>query len=90
MWVNIDFSLDIADIINYLKELDYQGPIYLSFNTLKKASQVLLHLPSILNAFAENDLPVLEGPHFVDEGCIIDGELKTFDELYAGFKKIIE
>ena len=41
-----------------------------------------MHLPGILNAFAENDLPVLEGPHFVDEGCIIDGELKTFDELY--------
>ena len=36
MWVNIDFSLDIADIINYLKELDYQGPIYLSYKNKKK------------------------------------------------------
>lgn len=82
MWVNIDFSLSITDVISYLKRLDYQGPIYLTLNTLCKGTQVLDLIPEILNEFAQNNLTVLEGPHFVEEGCIVAGEIRVIDELY--------
>lgn len=82
MWVNIDFSLSIGEIISYLKTLDSSTPIYISFNTLCKGIDILNIIPEFLHKLKENGLNVQLGPHFVEEGCIIDDKVEIFDELY--------
>ena len=82
MWVNIDFSLSVEEIISYLKTLDPKVPIYISFNTLCKGTDILDIIPEFVRKLEENGLNMQIGPHFVEEGCIIDGKVEIFDELY--------
>lgn len=82
MWVNIDLSLSIDEIISYLKSLDSSISIYFSFNTLCKGTDILKLIPNFISKLQEQGLNVQEGPHFVEEGCILNDEVKVFDELY--------
>ena len=82
MWVNIDFSLSVEEIISYLKTLDPKVPIYISFNNLCKGTDILDIIPEFVRKLEENGLNMQIGPHFVEEGCIIDGRVEIFDELY--------
>ena len=72
MWVNIDLTISLEEIISYLKSLNYSGPIYISFNTLCKGTDILKLIPNFISKSQEQVLNVQEGPNFVEEGCILN------------------
>ena len=82
MWVNVDFSLSVDEIIDYLKTLDSSVPIYVSFNTLCQGKDILKIIPEFTSRLESAGLNIQIGPHFVEEGCIINGNIEIFDELY--------
>lgn len=82
MWLNIVDDFDIEFLIAYLKSLDELTTIYLSLNYLIPLKEAKKTLKKLSETLKDIDRKVYFGPHFIEEGILIDEQLLETDEIY--------
>ncbi len=82
MWVNVDSSLSIPEIVAYLQSLSYSGQIYLSLNSVISAKQAEEFLRKLAKECENTALNISWGPHFIEEGILQESQITIFDNLY--------